>query len=78
MNIVLCVLAVSIVAGVVYVWNDRFRRLPLTVFGIENVQCIGTWGVSSLALVGLVARLDDKRRMASSEQTANSRQSTPN
>lgn len=26
-----------------YVWNDRFRRVPLAEFGIENVQEVGTW-----------------------------------
>jgi hypothetical protein len=42
-NIVLCVLAVSTVAGVAYVWNDRFRLVPLNEFGIENIQRIGAW-----------------------------------
>jgi hypothetical protein len=30
-----------------YVWNDRFRRVPLAQFGIENVQSIGTWESSA-------------------------------
>lgn len=39
-----CVAAVMIVLGVgLYVWNDRFRHVPLAEFGIENVQEVGTW-----------------------------------
>lgn len=39
------IFVVAIVAtGVgLYVWDDRFRRVPLAQFGIENVQRIGTW-----------------------------------
>lgn len=43
MNIVLCVLAASILAAMAYVWNDRSRRAPLAAFGVENVQRVGTW-----------------------------------
>ncbi|MFM0411225.1 hypothetical protein [Paraburkholderia dipogonis] len=43
MTVILCVLAISILAGVVYIWDDRFRRVPLNDFGIENVQRVGTW-----------------------------------
>lgn len=39
-----CLLAVVIVLGAgLYIWNDRFRRVPLAQFGIDNVQCVGTW-----------------------------------
>ncbi|MGF6782535.1 hypothetical protein [Paraburkholderia sp. GAS334] len=26
-----------------YVWNDRFRRVPLAQIGVDNVQRIGAW-----------------------------------
>jgi hypothetical protein len=43
MNIGLCVLAVSFVALVAYLWNDRLRRVPLAAFGLNNVQRVGDW-----------------------------------
>ncbi|ODP35135.1 hypothetical protein [Pandoraea sp. ISTKB] len=30
-------------SGAVYVWNDRYRRVPLAEFGEGNVQRVGAW-----------------------------------
>jgi hypothetical protein len=40
--------AVIIALGVgLYVWNDRFRRLPLAQFGIDSVQRVSAWESSA-------------------------------
>lgn len=37
-----CLGALALCAAI-YVWNDQFRRIPLSEFGLDNVQRIGAW-----------------------------------